>query len=227
MKLKKIASLALAGIMAVSMLAGCKDGGNSNSGSSSENTGTATGYSAMFGEKVSDKIKDMDYVTFQDNSADQTALKNALGTLTNADITSAGWNAKVADHIASNDAIAGAAIDAFKKNADIDVYYDGNAPFFAANTHLNGTYKVGVVYVIDGSVNLSDAMKQIADQLNTNLYLEDSLRENETNLTGSMKYDYSYVVSASVVNVPNTQNLQVNFSTNVIAITITRTGVDA
>ena len=28
MKLKKIASLALAGIMAVSMLAGCKDGGN-------------------------------------------------------------------------------------------------------------------------------------------------------------------------------------------------------
>ena len=27
MKLKKIASLALAGIMAVSMLAGCKDGG--------------------------------------------------------------------------------------------------------------------------------------------------------------------------------------------------------
>ena len=227
MKLKKIASLALAGIMAVSMLAGCKDGGNSNSGSSSENTGTATGYSAMFGEKVSDKIKDMDYVTFQDNSADQTALKNALGTLTNADITSAGWVAKTAKHVASYDATASAAIDAFKKNADIDVYYNGNAPFFATNTHLNGTYKVGVVYVIDGSVNLSDAMKQIADQLNTKLYLENSLRESETNFTGSMKYDYSYVVSASVLNVPNTQNLQVNFSTNVIAITITRTGVDA
>ena len=32
MKLKKIASLALAGIMAVSMLAGCKDGGNGNNG---------------------------------------------------------------------------------------------------------------------------------------------------------------------------------------------------
>ena len=47
MKLKKIASLALAGIMAVSMLAGCKDGGNSNSGSSSsENTNTSTGLSA-------------------------------------------------------------------------------------------------------------------------------------------------------------------------------------
>ena len=44
MKLKKIASLALAGIMAVSMLAGCKDGGNSNSGSSSGNTNTTSSY---------------------------------------------------------------------------------------------------------------------------------------------------------------------------------------
>ena len=35
MKLKKIASLALAGIMAVSMLAGCKDGGKKNGSSSS------------------------------------------------------------------------------------------------------------------------------------------------------------------------------------------------
>ena len=48
MKLKKIASLALAGIMAVSMLAGCKDG-NGNSGSSSENTNTTSGYSAYAG----------------------------------------------------------------------------------------------------------------------------------------------------------------------------------
>ena len=43
MKLKKIASLALAGIMAVSLLAGCKDGGNGTSGSSSsENTNTTS-----------------------------------------------------------------------------------------------------------------------------------------------------------------------------------------
>ena len=38
MKLKKIASLALAGIMAVSMLAGCGEAASSSS-SSSENTG--------------------------------------------------------------------------------------------------------------------------------------------------------------------------------------------
>ena len=46
MKLNKIASLALAGIMAVSMLAGRKDGGNSNSGSSSSEPTASTGYTA-------------------------------------------------------------------------------------------------------------------------------------------------------------------------------------
>ena len=48
MKLKKIASLALAGIMAVSMLTACGEGtGNGNSGSSSSgNTNTSTGISA-------------------------------------------------------------------------------------------------------------------------------------------------------------------------------------
>ena len=54
MKLKKIASLALAGIMAVSMLAGCKDGGNSNSGSSSENTNTASNFTQTVLAKTSE-----------------------------------------------------------------------------------------------------------------------------------------------------------------------------
>ena len=89
MKLKKIASLALAGIMAVSMLAGCKDGGNSNSGSSSENTNAASGYSAMLGEAVSDTVKDMDYVTFSDNDKDKTALATAVKSVGSKDVYNA------------------------------------------------------------------------------------------------------------------------------------------
>ena len=54
MKLKKIASLALAGIMAVSMLAGCKDGGNGNSGSSSSEQTTATGIVATVDKAIKD-----------------------------------------------------------------------------------------------------------------------------------------------------------------------------
>ena len=57
MKLKKIASLALAGIMAVSMLAGCKDGGNSNSGSSSSEITAPTGYTATIYGLLNSKSK--------------------------------------------------------------------------------------------------------------------------------------------------------------------------
>ena len=73
MKLKKIASLALAGIMAVSMLAGCKDGSNGgNSGSSSENTNQNTGYSAYILDKT-DVAKL--YVTAEDDARLTSAVK--------------------------------------------------------------------------------------------------------------------------------------------------------
>ena len=83
MKLKKIASLALAGIMAVSMLAGCKDGGSSSS-SSSENTTPATGVSAEFSNYVSDKSA----FTFEDNAENNNLLKAALATVTASNVDS-------------------------------------------------------------------------------------------------------------------------------------------
>ena len=59
MKLKKIASLALAGIMAVSMLAGCKDAGNGNSGSSSSETTTSVGYASNIYNALNSKSKEL------------------------------------------------------------------------------------------------------------------------------------------------------------------------
>ena len=41
----------------------------------------------------------------------------------------------------------------------------------------------------------------------------------------SFEVKYSYVVSASVVNVKDTTNLDLNQSTNYVLVTITRTGV--
>ena len=74
MKLKKIASLALAGIMAVSMLAGCKDGGNGNSGSSSsENTNTSTGLSAEVLALTA--LSDWKNVKAEDNAKLNDAIK--------------------------------------------------------------------------------------------------------------------------------------------------------
>ena len=68
MKLKKIASLALAGIMAVSMLAGCKDGtGNGNSGSSSENTNTASNFTQTVLAKTSEYARSILTVNDDEN----------------------------------------------------------------------------------------------------------------------------------------------------------------
>ena len=73
MKLKKIASLALAGIMAVSMLAACGEGtNNSNSGSSSSQPTTASVVSTVK-NAIADKNGDL-VITVEEN----TALNNAM-----------------------------------------------------------------------------------------------------------------------------------------------------
>ena len=83
MKLKKIASLMLAGLMAVSMLAGCQtasNGGNNGGEGEGEGEGTASGYSSVLADNLSADAK-KDYITYQDNASDVTALEDALGNL--------------------------------------------------------------------------------------------------------------------------------------------------
>ena len=84
MKLKKIASLALAGIMAVSMLAGCKDGGNSNNGDNGNtditvSSSTASTLRAEMGGNARAKV------TAVANSKLDSALKDAIDNYVNND----------------------------------------------------------------------------------------------------------------------------------------------
>ena len=231
MKLKKIASLALAGIMAVSMLAGCKDGGNSNSGSSSENTSTASGYSKVLADNLSDDVTDKKYVTFQDNAQDEAALRQSLNNLNTAALknNSAG---RVLD-----------CIDDFKKNgypemiADFVDAADFTDPsktlhvedlamtWYASKNYINRTVKDGTVYVIDGAVGANEAVKQVAAQVED--YLEKLPEHNSQNAGSSSVnndvYDYEYTVSVSVVNkAVNAVNWS-NASVTFIAVTVTRT----
>ena len=74
MKLKKIASLALAGIMAVSMLTACGDGtNNGNSGSSSSQPTTANIVSTVK-NAIADKNGDL-VITVEENTALSDAMK--------------------------------------------------------------------------------------------------------------------------------------------------------
>ena len=220
MKLKKIASLALAGIMAVSMLAGCKDGGNSNSGSSSsETTGTASGYSAMLAEELKDTAAKK-YVTFADNNSDKTALEDWLGNFANSFITAIGSNAY--GGIPVTKAALTTYVDDLEDAAGLNGYTDDFR--FADNLMMLGTWKVGKLYVADGSVDIEKVIKNIAASINDTT-LSGVLVDTGTSNDNTLSVKYSYVVSASVVNVKDTENLQMNQSTNVILVTITRTGV--
>ena len=83
MKLKRIVSLALAGVMAVSMLTACgNSNGNGGQVPPEENNTIDGGYSAMLAKYMED-VADLDHVTFQDNSDDVAALKDALGNFGN------------------------------------------------------------------------------------------------------------------------------------------------
>ena len=73
MKLKKIASLALAGIMAVSMLAGCKDGTNQEDPSSSSQVPTTANIVTYANDALTGAQKNV--YTFHDNAELNTALQ--------------------------------------------------------------------------------------------------------------------------------------------------------
>ena len=84
MKLKKIASLALAGVMAVSMLAGCSNtsnnGNNGNNGGDPIDPGTA-GVSAAVATRVADVLDPKEipeYVSFKDSTALDSNLEYAV-----------------------------------------------------------------------------------------------------------------------------------------------------
>ncbi len=78
MKLKKIASLMLAGIMAVSMLAGCKSGTTTDDG----NTDVKP-VDSSFAAKINDELDDNQkaIVTFKADSTLESALNKAAGML--------------------------------------------------------------------------------------------------------------------------------------------------
>ena len=226
MKLKKIASLALAGVMAVSMLAGCNTASNDGNPGEGEGEGTTTaGYSAMLGEAVSDAVKDLDYVTFQDNAEDAAALRKALNNIGEnslAVIAGVGTPSSSSDW---TNADCGVMRQVFADELglrDPDLAVDDMSLAFPVNNpdDLNRGMKEGVIFGVDGTVILSEAMDQIAARLN-NFFA--ALPETGSAQNGHVSFDYDYVVSVSVVNKAVSTIDWSSASANFIAVTVTRT----
>ena len=221
MKLKKIASLMLAGVMAVSMLAGCQNANVDPEQPTDPETPTATGYSVTLGDEVD---VEKDYITYQDNADDAAALQDALGNMASVSVaanatlprivmefdksTVFGDSELVIDDFVNTLNIENPNLDLFVMHDDLVNWADWNA---------DDTVKYGVLYVIDGTVDVNKALAQVADKVKNTI----SNLPN-VNYDTVARYTYDYTVSASVVNKALEPFAGYTLSANFIAVTITR-----
>ena len=253
MKLKKIASLVLAGIMAVSMLAGCN--GEPAPGPDDNGNGgvTVTGYSAVLGDALKDHeaIKDKDYITFANNNEDQVALQAAVDNVETGALKTYA-NIKGVKSIGAADpqidlgGDTGARVEeVFVKAAKITdpskdlkpgdlamAWYAGynNDATNKYTGDLNTSVKDGAIFVVNGGVTTNEAVKMVAAKVDEILDGKNALPEYNEEAKGESgeSWKYSYVISVSVVDKAQHSNYTEDAnSVHFIAVTVSRTATNA
>ncbi|OUQ37262.1 hypothetical protein [Faecalibacterium sp. An121] len=193
MKLKKIASLALAGIMAVSMLTACGEGTSNSGSSSSENTNPATGVSATFASY----LKNGDRVTFADDSEYQGYLASAIekssikyDTLDDATkVEAIGNGNKPFDKL---DEILEKSVIGYNTNKTIDQWTTGGVSETTDVVYIN-------MWRAPGDMAQNVVLKQVAANIDNDL--KDSKLVNVYTDTDKNVYEYDYTGSVSMQKV--------------------------
>lgn len=168
MKLKRIVSLALAGVMAVSMLTACgNSNGNGGQVPPEENNTIDGGYSAMLAKYMED-VADLDHVTFQDNSDDVAALKDALGNFGNVVIGGGSLLPVLVCLESPNNIIP-----------DFDVSFDGGlAGAIVGNITIPGVSGDGVLSINNLKEDFAKALDLATEDLNSgDLAFKDSTKK--------------------------------------------------
>ena len=208
MKLKKIASLMLAGIMAVSMLAGCKGENNNNNGDNGgDPVPPATGVSATVYNELSPEAQRN--ATFADSSELNSALQKVVD-----------------DYVSGTDALTaytqGVTVDntVMQKLADaLKCKQNIGVPTFANNTDKGVTG----VYVVSAGQDMSDTaiLEQVAAKIDNAI---------ETNPVSGAKdgknYKYDYTMSVSVAEKTATGAMGVERTVKYVAVMVKSTAVE-
>ena len=233
MKLKKFASLALAGIMAVSMLTACDTTSNEQPTQPEQPTTPSTGYSSMLEDKMSVQVTNK--TVFQDDADLNAALDYAVGNIGNDKITdsfveSAIGTGSVRFIKKSWSAAFTGVINTMRDKLDVKATWndtdtdtlDNIRPVSDADHYAN--YKKNnvntlLVYVVDDGVEITNALDQIKNSIQSTW--EDKLFDDFKvgNNTDSGR-DYHYVCSVAVSNrnFESGHGIGVNF----IAVEVTR-----
>ena len=215
MKLKKIASLMLAGIMAVSMLAGCKSGSSNNNDDSSSNSDLVTsGVSAEFYDALSNDAK-MYLDAGSDNANLNNAFNKAVSSISEKDVATQ-WSTSLTK------------INDF--NADLTQALEATVTGMAFDASKKDEAKSVLVYAVGGGVSESRALEIVADALcvNSAVFGSSNLASNfaiEGNV-GGIDYNFDYDVSASVISRTVTDN-NTNKTVVYVAVMVSKTAEKA
>ena len=227
MKLKKIASLMLAGVMAVSMLTAC--GGNTvDDTQKPEEPDVTPSTSASAQTLVSNMSKEaQNKVTAVSNGDLDAALNSAVKDFfSNADVvkygkifeiprTEYGWT----DADARDTDIGEALV------SNLGAYDDVIGNLNKLNNDKVSAYTAVEVYGVNGSVTDKDVLEQLGHKINqsvVNLKDEGTYTVNDSEHV-TQYVDYDYEVSVSIVNA-NGRVWGIDDTVKFVAVAVTRTG---
>ncbi len=232
MKLKKIVSLALAGIMAVSMLTACGEGDSNSTVTPPVDNTTPTGLSAQLGAEASDLTNSK--VTFADSTALNNALKHAVGNIGDRTISQAfiqsinsvtylgdmqGWNA------------VAAAVGVLEDDMDVDVAMATTVTGVAdtvnglnpSNAQYNeNNYNTVMLFAVDSGVEMTNIIEQLSNQIDDDMDdLVTSFNVNTVN--NNNQHEVSYHYTCSVASTSKTfVDADTTFGVTFVAVEINR-----
>ena len=202
MKLKKIASLMLAGIMAVSMLAGCKSGTTTDDG----NTDVKP-VDSSFAAKINDELDDDQkaIVTFKADSTLESALNKAAGMIDVATlkVTKTGWLA------------GGNVLKSFSEMVDAD----GNA-FDTVFKNSDKDKTGAAILVVPGNLTEKGMTEAVVDELDNQI--KNGVLPNGHD-AGAKFYKYTYEGKIAVAKVDSNDG---KVSAYVVGIVIDQTATE-
>ena len=212
MKLKKIASLMLAGVMAVSMLAGCNTTSNTpDTGDDDQGTTTpVTGYSAKLGDEIAELSTIAGKkVAWSESNDLQSSLNYQVGNVGYNALTESFLRSLSGGQVQFVDISWGtpAIIETVNDNVYNDMDAEVNSRYYVSpydavvdtnpniNNYTADNFNTTMLFVVDNGVDLNNAMDQIADMLDEAIVeLDDDFTSSTV---GSMNVDYEYTGSVA------------------------------
>ena len=236
MKLKKIASMMLAGVMAVSMLAGCSGNtiGDNTNGDDNTNTTPAATYSSTFAAALKDQAAVEGRITMADNAELTADLNKAIEKLTAASImrfyadyqeANITYNRVAVDIAGANATSGNGDLAAIVKDMDaksVSSAFGSAKDMLADNTNKPWEDKtVTMLFAVDSTVSANAAVAEVADALNTNIAnLKINNKDTSTASEDVNELHYSYTGSVSVATKTLTENHGMGM--HIVAVQITR-----